>query len=152
ASGIRRIPSRRSPHVELLNHAALTLYNSHGFFILTEAATLDNFAGVKEDLQKIGLAYHLCELVDGLCPENQENPAVFNLLKVTLTRLSLTDDIHKLVNNFQAELLQLLGFWNNQEFLTERVDPDLIGVDLDNFVENILERKLKSKAIFTKLQ
>lgn len=145
ASGIRRIPSRRSPHVELLNHCVLTLYSARGFPILTEALTIDSFAGIKEDLPKIGLAYHLCELVDGLCPENQENPAVFNLLKVTLTRLSIEGDANRLVNNFQTELLQLLGFWNKQEFLTERVD-------LDNFVENILERKLKSKAIFTKLQ
>lgn len=145
ASGIRRIPSRRSAHVELLNHAVLTLYNGHAFPVLTEAQMIDSFAGVKEDLHKIGLAYHLCELVDGLCPENQENRGVFGLVKTTLTRLSLEEDSSALVKDFQTELLFLLGYWNKQEFLTK-------DIDMDHFVENILERKLKSKSIFAKLQ
>lgn len=144
ASGIRRIPSRRSAHVELLNHCVLTLYNGHAFPILTEAQTVDSFAPIKEDLHKIGLAYHLCELVDGLCPENQENRAVFNLVKATLTRLSFEEDASSLVKDFQTELLHILGYWNKQEFLTK-------DIDLDHFVENILERRLKSKSIFAKL-
>jgi DNA repair protein RecO (recombination protein O) len=144
ASGIRRIPSRRSAHVELLNHCMLTLYHGHAFPILTEAQTIESFSGVKEDLKKIGLAYHLCELIDGLCPENQENRQVFNLVQVTLTRLSLEDDSSALIHDFQTELLAMLGYWNKQEFLTK-------NIDMDHFVENILERKLKSKSIFAKL-
>lgn len=145
ASGIRRIPSRRSPHVELLNHCVLSLYNGHKFPVLTEAQTLDSFSGVKEDFHKIGLAYHLCELVDGLCPENQENPQVFTLVKNTLTRLSLEENASDIVHEFQTELLHVLGYWNRQEFLTKEID-------MDHFVETILERKLKSKSIFAKLQ
>src|SRR6185503_12559780 len=64
AAGIRRIPSRRSPHVELLNHCVLTLYQGHAFPVLTEAQTIEAFSPLKEDLHKIGLAYHLCELID----------------------------------------------------------------------------------------
>lgn len=168
ASGIRRIPSRRSAHVELLNHCVLTLYNGHAFPVLTEAQTIESFTPIKEDLQKIGLAYHLCELVDGLCPENQENHAAFQLLKNTLIRLSqpvilersdneaiespdeilsrslpLQDD-KTIVADFQTDLLHLLGYWNKQEFLEK-------DIDMDHFVENILERKLKSKSIFAKL-
>jgi|SRR6185369_187150 len=145
ASGIRRIPSRRSPHVELLNHCTLSLYQGSKFPILTEAQTLDSFSSIKDDLHKIGLAYHLCELVDGLCPEGQENRGVFGLVKTTLTRLSLEENEAALVHNFQTELLSLLGYWNKQEFLSKEMD-------MDHFVENILERKLKSKSIFAKLQ
>ncbi len=145
ASGIRRIPSRRSAHVELLNHSMLTLYHGNAFPVLTEAQTIESFSEIKEDLEKIGLAYHLCELVDGLCPENQENRQVFNLVKATLTRLALEGDSAALVRDFQTELLFQLGYWNKQEFLTK-------NIDMDHFVENILERKLKSKSIFAKLQ
>lgn len=172
ASGIRRIPSRRSPHVELLNHCTLTLYNGRAFPVLTEAQMLESFSSIKEDLEKIGLAYHLCELVDGLCPENQENRQVFELLKNTLSRLSqpvilrlkaeesladtsfseksseiqrfAQDDNNEIVHNFQIELLSILGYLNKQNFLTE-------SLDMDHFVENILERKLKSKRIFARL-
>lgn len=145
ASGIRRIPSRRSAHVELLNHSILGLYNSHKFPVLTEAQTIDSFSQIKGDFHKVGLAYHLCELVDGLCPENQENRQVFTLVKNTLTRISIVEDASKIVHEFQMELLSVLGYWNRQEFLAKEMD-------MDRFVETILERKLKSKSIFAKLQ
>lgn len=144
ASGIRKIPSRRSAHVELLNHCILTLYNGHAFPVLTEAQTIDSFSPIKEDLQKVGLAYHVCELIDGLCPENQENYAVFDLMQKTLTRLAFEKESALLVQHFQTELLHLLGYWNKQEFLTKEMD-------MDRFVETIIERKLKSKSVFAKL-
>ncbi|HZE86582.1 MAG TPA: DNA repair protein RecO [Methylomirabilota bacterium] len=153
ASGIRKISSRRSPHVELLNYSIVNLYNGNKFPILTEAQTIESFSVIKADLEKIGLAYHLCELIDGLCPENQENRGVFELLKNTLSKLSCHSEsfdslrsvgITKIINEFEVELLSLLGYWNKADFLTDKVD-------IDHFVENILERKLKSKAIFAKL-
>jgi DNA repair protein RecO (recombination protein O) len=145
ASGIRRVPSRRSPHVELLNHSVLTLYRGNMFPILTEAQTIDAFSPIKDNLDKIGFAYHICELIDGLCPENQENNAVFFLLKNMLTRLSLEDDILSTLHEFEIELLTILGYWNKS---------DTYGYDFDthNFIENIIERKLKSRKFFTKLQ
>ncbi len=152
ASGIRRIPSRRSPHVELLNHSVLSLYHGNNFPILTEAQTIDSFSYLKEDLEKIGMAYHLCELVDGLCPENQENRAVFELLRKTFGRLASEEKVGEMIHEFEIELLSMLGYlpagrqgWNKQEFLTK-------DMDVDHFVENIMERKLKSKNIFAKLQ
>src|ERR1700691_3974014 len=84
ATGVRKITSRRSAHIELLNHTVLHLYKGHTFSILTEAKVLDDFAPVKAHFDKVGFAYHLCELVDGLCPENQENRNVFFLLQRTL--------------------------------------------------------------------
>jgi len=170
AAGIRRIPSRRSPHVELLNHSLLTLYRGNAFPVLTEAQTFDSFSSLKQDLSKIGFAYHICELIDGLCPEGQENVAVFELLKNTLTRLSqpvilersangaieslsedfivayqpLQDDIVSIIHEFEVELLNLLGYWNNNRAV--------LNWDTHAFIENIIERKLKSRNIFAKLQ
>lgn len=154
ANGIRKIPSKRSAHVELLNHCTLSLYQGSAFPVLTEAQTLDSFFMIKEDLQKIGLAYHFCELIDGLCPEGQENRAVFDLLKdmllwITNYELRITeergaDELIRMVRNFEVELLSLLGYVNKQSLLAEQMD-------MDHFVENILERTLKSKRIFAKL-
>src|SRR6476659_9965850 len=63
ASGVRKITSRRSSHIELLNHVSLGLYKGNAFPVLTEAKMVDDFAAVKNDFTKVGLAYHLCELV-----------------------------------------------------------------------------------------
>jgi DNA repair protein RecO (recombination protein O) len=148
-SGIRRIPSKRSPHVELLNHCTVTLYKGNSFPILTEAQTIDSFSYIKTNLELVGLAYHLCELVDGLCPEDQENPGVFLLLKNTLARLCLSEDIdpHHIkdtIRDFEVSLLSQLGYWNKDDAITE-------NIDMNAFIENIMERKLKSKQIFSKI-
>lgn len=146
ASGIRRVPSRRSPHVELLNHSLLTLYKGQMFPTLTEAQTIESFSPIKTDFDKIGAAYHICELVDGLCPENQESSQIFHLLKNMFTRLSVAtkDNISAAIHEFELELLSTLGYWNQSEVA--------YNFDTHEFIEGIMERKLKSHKLFTKLQ
>jgi len=146
--------------------------------VLTEAQQIDTFSSLKNNLQAIGLSYHLCELIDGLCPENQENLTVFDLLKNTLTKLSqichpagpeplewaagpeplewaagpepvegLSDsssNLHSLINNFEIDLLTVLGYWNKAQVLNNNFNTHA-------FIEDLMERKLKSRAIFAKL-
>lgn len=189
AAGVRKITSRRSAHIELLNHAILNVYKGNNFPILTEATMVDDYVAIKTDFNKIGIAYHLCELVDGLCPENQENSNVFSLLKNTLNQLSNQDEVmteipvqaassylladiqdytigtygigvsdapqvtklqaqtsqSNTLHNFEIELLTELGYWHKQDLLSKNFDTH-------DMIENILERSLKSKKIFQKLQ
>ncbi len=142
-TGVRKITSRRSGHIELLNHSMLTLYQGKSFPVLTEAATINNFSEIKKDLDTMGFAYHICELVDGLCPENQENVQVFSLLKDTLMSLEADLDKRSIVNEFEMKLLAMLGFWNKVDYAQV--------FDTQSFIENILERRLKSRRIFTKI-
>ncbi|HLD01879.1 MAG TPA: DNA repair protein RecO [Patescibacteria group bacterium] len=143
ASGVRKITSRRSSHIELLNYASLTLFQGRKYPVLTEVATIHSFDGVKNNLRKIGYSYHLCELIDGLCAENQENDRVFGLLQKTLLRLEKSEDTKTLVDEFEIELLTILGFWN-RSFVHQQLDTH-------QFIENILERRLRSKRIFAKI-
>lgn len=181
ASGIRRIPSRRSAHVELLNLSVLYLYRGRNYPILTEAQTINNFAPLKEDFETIGKAYHLCELVDSLCPENQENMNVYYLLKKELEALCgpvangsaaayenrnggsdnyslpvrhwpLTVNDKKSAKNpvrqFEISLLGMLGF------LPETRQAQYLSAeefDSRSFIENILERRLKSADVFSRI-
>lgn len=181
ASGIRRIPSRRSAHVELLNLSVLSLYRGRNYPVLTEAQTLDSFAPLKEDFDAIGKAYHLCELVDSLCPENQENIDVFYLLKKELEGLcglvtgkagviaeKASNEVSgypasaniwpmkvndraagkSALKHFEVSLLGMLGFLpeNRQaQYLTAE------DFDTRSFIENILERRLKSADVFSRI-
>ena len=178
AAGVRKITSRRGAHIELLNYTALHLYRGKTFSILTEAKVIDDFSPIKEHFGKVGFAYHLCELVDGLCPENQENRNVFFLLQRTLRDLSQSDDamslshfataeieehtlgtyglgvsdapqlaVHQsgILENFEINLLSELGYWDKQNAGFKRYDTRAM-------IEDILERKLKSRSIFAKLQ
>lgn len=137
AIGVRKINSRRSPHVELLNYSLLTLYKGQNLPILTEAQTINSFQKIKNDLTKIGFAYHLCELIDGLCPENQENKEVFFLLEKSLKHLSEEEDIASIIHEFEIKLLTILGFYK-QSYPFEKIDTL-------SFIERLLERKLKAR-------
>ncbi len=143
AVGVRRIPSKRASHIELLNFTSLTLHKSHQLPILTEAMAIEFYSDIKNDLTKVGLAYHICELIDGLCPENQENQQVFNLLQETLLALNIQQDVIPLIHDFEVQLLSLLGYWSGQY--------DLSGAKASYFIESILERKLKSRQILPRL-
>lgn len=183
ATGVRKITSRRAAHTELLNHAVLNLYKGTGMHVLTEANMLNDYAPIKHDFAKVGVAYHLCELVDGLCPENQENSKVFHLLKNTLIQLSdgeYTEPVpviqhsdiedytlgtfgigvadmpkpqqpqthkysSKTVHEFEIALLSELGYWDKTDALSSNFDTHAM-------IEDILERKLKSRQLFSKLQ
>lgn len=146
AKGVRRITSRRASHIELLNYTQVSLYKASHMPILVEAQMLNSFTQIKNDLGKMGFAYHICELIDGLCPEGQEQGAIFTLFKNTLNELSLTsgDQALFIVHDFEIELLSQLGFWHKNS-------SESAGLDTHRFIENILERKLKSHRIFEKL-
>jgi DNA repair protein RecO (recombination protein O) len=138
APGVRHISSRRSSHVELLNFSEFTLYRSSKTFlpIVTQAQTLDNFSAIKKDLHKIGFAYYVCELINGLCADNQENRGVFFHLKSTLLELSQTANAASLIKRFEESLLKELGFWSEAKLLQTQ-DSQIV-------MEKLLERKIKT--------
>lgn len=138
APGVRRIKSRRSAHIELLNLSQLTLYRGSKTFlpIVTEAQTLENFTPIKNNLHKIGLALYICELINGLCADNQENRKVFFHLKFTLLELAKALDALSLIRKFEKDLLAELGFWSEAKLL-QTCDSQIV-------MERLLERKLKA--------
>lgn len=143
ASGVRKISSRRSAHIEPLNFSTLTLHKGHAMPILTEAQNMEIFAAIKGNLKKIGIAYHLCELIDSLCPEDQENRNVFFLFKNILHTLCAEKNVFQAIRKFEFELLETLGYWSEGQ-AAAAVNPSF-------FIEDILERKLKSRQILPRL-
>ena len=138
APGVRRITSRRSSHIELLNLSIFTLYKSSKTFfpIVTEAQTLKDFSPIKDNLEKIGYAYYICELISGLCPENQENRSVFFHLRGTLCDLAQASNGKNIVKNFEKNLLAELGFWPEVKLLQTQGSQTVM--------ERLMERKLKT--------
>ncbi len=144
AKGVRKISSRRSPHVEPLNLTTISFYKGNGIPILTEAYTKNSFPKIKNNLKKVGYAYYSCELIDVLCPDNQENDTSFSLLQKNLEDLSNGHDIDLLIKKFEVDLLTNLGYFNLNSNKNNEEDLSLL-------VEQIIEKKLKTKQILPRL-
>src|SRR5258706_9060146 len=80
AKGVRKMISKRAPHIEVFNHLVLTIHKGKMLDMLTEVSTVSTFASIRADLKRIGAAYYLLEVIDGLLPEGQAHEEVFFLL------------------------------------------------------------------------
>lgn len=137
AKGVRKINSRRAAHVELLNHSILTVHEGR-MPIVTEAETLEHYSSLKNDLNRASHAFYICELVDGLLAEHQESKSTFALVEAVLRKLETDENPKILIKNFEQEILTNLGFWPQKHLAIQ---------DSDAFIEDIIERKIKTKRI-----
>lgn len=109
AKGVRRITSRRSGNVELLNRVIMFLHQAKTFLILTEATSLNTYQKIKENLTLSTYAFHIIELVDKLTAENQENGILYEHLGEVLKRLE-RNPRQILIRAFEVKILANLGF------------------------------------------
>lgn len=139
AKGVRKITSRKGGNVELFNHCVLFLAKGRNLDIVTEAQVVSSFSRLGGDLEKTAAAFYVVELVDQLTAEGQINRQVFDLLVGTLSELRAESrEPSALTQNFEIELLKLLGFWS------DNVDIK----DVKSYIEEIIERKLRSPGAF----
>jgi len=144
AKGVRRIKSRRAPHLELFNHVSLVLHKGKAFDLVTEAKTLSK---IEVDLKTAAYLFYLCEVLDKILPEHQPHPELFaklilcilSLRGMEMTKQSYNENI---VKQFVVELLWNLGYLPKGQY------PKLGVTD---FVESIVERKIRSKKFLEEL-
>lgn len=113
AKGVRRITSRRSSHVEILQRVLLTVHRGKVKDIITEATSLPFVNQKIVSLEQMGFAYYLCEIVDKLLPEAQEHSEVFEWLRQSLSELYIADRAslwHQCAEQFTLRLLCSLGY------------------------------------------
>lgn len=144
ARGVRRITSRRGGNVEVFTHAVMFFSQGRNFELLTEAETIHSFQTLRKNLLMVAQAYKICELVDKLTAEKQEHVSLYKLLVETLEKLNLARTIDpNIIKEFEEESLRILGFWpKNKPF---------DSIDIEKFIESIIERELKSKKFLQKL-
>ena len=113
AKGVRKITSRRSPNLELLNHVKAQFAVGKTFDVVTEVTTITTHKKIKEHLFKVSLGFHIAEITDEFLPEDQVNKELFELLVSTLRRLNVEEDtekIKKIVRTFEIKLLAITGY------------------------------------------
>lgn len=139
AKGIRRLTSRKAPHLELFTHSRLYIVSAN-FPLVTEASTLTNYSDLKLNLNLTRAGFHLLEVLDKLLPEAEPLPRIFNSALDTLSSLnSLTttnlDHRHLHLSQFYKHLLTHLGFG-----LPSKTTPTSIYA----YLESVLDQKISS--------
>jgi len=134
---VRKITSRRSSHIELLNLVRFHSVRTRKNYILTETELINSFELRKNDLKQYEIAFFVCELIDNLCPSGQVNGELFQLVGRFLQGGKMDDNS---LMEFQSSILSSLGYWNSDRKFTDEKQVRI-------YIESIIEKKIKSRVI-----
>lgn len=169
AKGARRPLSKKSGHIELGNWCKIFVVRGKNLDLITEIEVKKAFGNEDITPEKANKIYHLLEVVDYITPINQNNPQIFLLLLNFLQTSSEENDFNLFSAIFKIKLLSLLGYFSavnlkssKTKNLLEKIEKsevrilkDEVRFDekdylnllafLDSIIENLTERKLKTK-------
>jgi DNA repair protein RecO (recombination protein O) len=110
AKGSRRPSSRLAGHLEPFCSTRLLVARTRGLDIISQAETIDHFSGLRLSESTIASAGFLAELVDTLVPDDDEHPALYDLLFASYRLLSEGRDHRVVTFLFEMALLRQLGY------------------------------------------
>ena len=87
AKGVRKTTSRKAGHLEPLAHTSLLVAQARTWDLITEAVTVESFRHLRENLDAIGYASYLCELVSSFTEADDESRPLWDLLLFALREL-----------------------------------------------------------------
>ncbi len=146
AKGMRRMTSRKRGNLEIFNQVAFFAVKGKGMDIVTETELIDCFSLCRKELNKIAVAYQLCEMVDKLTAEGSEQEEVYELLTRYLKNLYelKPKDNSNYLGTFGLSLLKILGFWPKDKEVPKNFKVSF-------FIEDIIEKELKAKKFLSKI-
>lgn len=115
AKGVRRLNSRLTGHLELLNHVEVSVAEGRNLDVISEAQCLSGYPSLRDDLDRVSAGMFLAELADGFAmPEGHGPPdahgrEVYGLLVETLGRLESGEPPERLLPIFQLRVLAFAG-------------------------------------------
>ena len=110
AKGVRKMQSRKAGHLEPFTQVALMLAQGHDLWIVTQAEAIESFQPLRENLNLIGHAAYVVELLDRFTYEEGQNWQLYQLLVETMARLAKESDPFIPIHYYEMRLLDLLGF------------------------------------------
>ncbi|MDE7243571.1 MAG: DNA repair protein RecO [Oscillospiraceae bacterium] len=137
AKGARGQKSRLSAAAQLLAYSELTITGGKTWLYLAEAATIELFSGVRQDIELLSLASYFAELTEAVTDENMECGEILRLLLNALYALGELKKPPVLVKAaFELKLMALAGFEPMADScaVCGRPDPQKPVLDLGNGV------------------
>ena len=141
AKGIRKIHSKRAPHLEVFRRVRFSSTKATPINYLTEVESIGDSQYSLTNLRSVTGAYYICELVDAFMPEKMENEEVYELLLRAIVALQ-SEKQEIVIREFPRLLLVLLGYYPKEEVPTEKVDM---------IIEGLIEKRLKTPKLFSQM-
>lgn len=141
AKGVRKPTSRKRGGVEIFNHIKFQANKGKGLDLVTEVEVIDSFKEIRDNLEKVSVAYYFAETVGKTTHDNEPHEAVFYLLLDSLHFLKKEKMLKSFRLDFARNLLVELGFWPKGQTLP---NPDAK-------LEEVIERNLSTLRVGKKL-
>lgn len=111
AKGVKKLTSRRAPHLQTANLLIATLQQRHEVYYVNQTQLISGFAQLKEDPLKLNFIYVLFFILDRLLPENQPEERVYRITKnfVVVVSKSAHPKI-AILSECVYKILQILGY------------------------------------------
>lgn len=117
-----------------------------GLAVLEDARLLENFAGLRQDYDRLNLALRFVEMVDRSSPGG-EFAGIFNLLGHALKALASGAPIERIEIQFELKFLRLHGVLENegwmQAYLSKAFAEDLPPAPLSDLQRNALRERVR---------
>jgi DNA repair protein RecO (recombination protein O) len=133
AKGIKKLTSRRSPHIQTANLIDVILHESRDMYYLQETRLISGFVQVKKDDVKVKSMYALFFILDRLLPERQKEEHIYTVTKSFLVDLAKSKVTNLgLFTIYLQKTLQALGYVHDIKPLE----------DLIHMTEGIINEKI----------
>lgn len=111
ARGCRKKGSRLAAAAQLLVYSDMTLFEYKDYWSLDEADSLEQFWGVRSDLELLSLASYFAEVMEAVAEEGRADPALLSLILNSLYALDKLKKPQALVKAaFELKLMALAGY------------------------------------------
>lgn len=141
AKGVRKIQSKRAPHLEIFRRIRFSTTKSTPVDYLTEVESIGDSQFSLVNLRSVNGAYYICELIDAFMPEKMENEEVYELLLRAISAID-SDKQDIVIQEFPRLLLVILGYYPKGEVPVDKVDL---------IIEGLIEKRLKTPKFFLQM-
>ena len=127
AHGAHRKNSKLAAVTGLLVFSEMTLLKKKDRWTITEARTVEQFAGLRDDLKLLALGAYIAELTEAVADEDSPNPELLPLCLNTLYALSEKIKTPEFVKPaFELRLMAISGF---EPILKAQGDGSLVSME-----------------------
>ncbi|MFH1428163.1 MAG: DNA repair protein RecO [Candidatus Margulisiibacteriota bacterium] len=131
AKGSRKPSSKFGGRLELFGYNNYFISRGKSLDILSQAETIESFLAIRENYERIQFGLYILWAINKVTVDDQENPALFDLLLSCLKALSHGQrSINSIKRFFQEELLRCEGIFADGDYSEKEFDAkffDYVG-------------------------